>query len=265
VGGNRGEGSGLAQQIEAAAYEVVYLVYGFACTFWDFLFRPELFMDLSGISKLEGVQEERVDSPYVLPMTYAVFALLALVLYLPAIIAFQPADYPLLGGATLHERIAVLHLLTSAVMSAKMSQIVLILVPLIIVASLYAVFCRLFLGLLGLPSTFETQLKIESYAAGTQAMIVCLFMSPRLFHVPMIHFAMDRGSASAELLYGVIAGLMLATFGLAFWRYVDYVRHACGAGRGGVWRVALAVLAASSLCLAVLWLMLTFWFPFISA
>lgn len=255
-------GKSIAQEIESAAFEAVYLCYGFFCTFWDFLFRPGRFEQLSGIGRAGGNDETGVESPYVLPMTYIVISILAFLLYLPEIIPYRPDGYGYLTGLALHERIEVLEHISSMVMSARLPEIVLLLVPFLLVASLYAALTRLSLRLLGLETTFELQLKIEAYAAGTDILLLCLFLSPRLIHVPMKRLSIAPGTIMADTLFFAIVTLALMLFGLSTYRYVTLVRRSCQPEPCRPWTTAGAILAATALSLAVLWFLLTFWFPF---
>jgi hypothetical protein len=254
------EGKSIAQQIESAAFEAVYLCYGFFCTFWDFLFRPELFRQLSGI--IEGDTETGANSPYVLPMTYVVFSLLAFLLYLPEILALRAEGSGHLAGQALHERIALLQRVSSTVMGAKLPQIVLLLVPFFLVASLYAALTRLSMRLLGLETTFEAQLKIEAYAAGTDVVLLCLFLSPRLVREPMKRLSLEPGTVLADLVFYAVVALALAAFALSTYRYLALV-HDCGRPElRRVWKTVAAVVASTATSLAILWVLLTFWFPF---
>ena len=256
------EAKGIVQQVEAAAFEAVYLCYGFIRTFWDFLFRPEIFKQLSGIAKPGGEAEVEVKSPYVLPMTYVVFSILAFLLYLPEIIPFRPEGYGYLTGQALHERIAFLQRVSSVVMSARLPQIVLLLIPFILVASLFAGFIRLSMRLLGMDTTFEVQLKIAAYAAGTDVVLFCLFLSPRLIHVPMKHFSIDPGTILADGVFFTIVALALAAFGLSTYRYLALVHTSCQLEQRRAGKTAVALLVSAVLSLAILWVLLTLWFPF---
>ena len=255
------EGKSIAQQIEAAAFESVYLCYGFFCTFWDFLFRPKLFRQFVVTPKTEAA----VQSPYVLPMTYVVFSILAFLLYLPEIIPFRPEGYGYLSGQALHERIAVLERISSTVMGARLPQIVLLLVPFLLVGSLYAALTRLSLRLFELETTFEVQLRIEAYAAGTDVVLLCLFLSPRLIHVPMKRLAVDPGTMLADTVFFAVVALALAAFALSTYRYFALVHHCCGPAQRGMLKTVMAVLISTALSVTVLWLLLTFWFPFMQS
>ena len=256
------EGKRIAQEIESAAFEAVYLCYGFFFTFWDFLFRPRRFEELSGIAEIGESDKPEAASPYVMPMTYVVIGILAFLLYLPEIIPFRPSGYGHLTGVALHERIAVLTHVSSMVMRARLPQIVLLLVPFLLVASLYAALTRLSMRLLGLETTFELQLRIEAYATGTDILILCLFLSPRLVHVPMMRLSITPGTIPADLVFFAIIALALAAFGLSTYRYFVLVHHACRPGERRLWKTVTAILAATALSLTILWVLLTFWFPF---
>lgn len=253
---------GIAQKIEAAAYDVVYIAFGIVYTFWDYLFRPGTFKRLSGIARLEGEREEQVHSPYALPVTYVALSLVALFLYLPAIVGFHPANYLLLGQAV-YERIGFLNTFATAVKGARLSQIVMMLVPFFVVVGMHAALMRLLLRTFGLKTSFETQLQIGAYAVGTAVFLFCVFMSPSLIREPMRAFAMQRDSAGAQALFVAVVALMAASFGLAGFRYVTFVGHSCRAGRGQWWHVTAAVSGALLLSLVIVWILVDFWFPFL--
>ncbi len=197
-----------------------------------------------------------------MPITYAAFGFLALFLYLPAIVGFQPDSFVLLGQA-LTDRLGFLNSFASAVKGARLPQIVLMLVPIIMVVSIHATLVRLLLAGMGLKSTFQSQLALDFYASGTAVFLFCIFMSPELIREPIKAFALGADSIGAQAVFVTIVALIILAFGLTAFRYLTFVHYSCRATRDQWGHVIMSTLGATAVSAGILWVLVVFWFPFL--